>query len=601
MPLSAIRSGQIITTYGIGSLVPLEDGGSVIIAGLDYWDGKKNRPDSEIDVPRLANICGVETFYKPPTGNSSKKDIPVFRFPTMVYCSGCEALKRHKDFCPPDENQHKNCQNNEYPPGGAPKLNPSRFVVACQDGHLDDFPYSDWVHNNDMPSSGKHALTLTSSGHTASLASMVITCINCDRSRNMGEAMTPHILDSLFRCKGRQPWLDMGDDNLAYCGKSVAVLLRGASNVWFPVPESALSIPPTSTGIFKVIEKYWPVLKAESVSEEALPGILDSMKGPYPLDALVEEVKRRRKGNSDSESTVNSQETRTKIRRDEYLAITGGRDPDGRNEDFVSKKAEMNALVAKWFDKVMEVEKLTEIRTLKSFTRVFDPGTPDPNKPKLARLSKRDNHKWLPAIEVRGEGVFLSIDSKQLTDWEKLPSVIQRTNRITSKGKGIDSIKNLYGPFENADPNVIKSWMPRFILCHTLAHVLINQWAIDAGYPASSLRERLYVGDNMAGILIYTAQGDSAGSLGGVLAQAKPDTLLESLQQSLNKACWCSNDPLCIESLTGSESLNLGACHACALLQEVSCEMKNSYLDRGLLIKTYNSEETGFFPLDWRS
>ncbi len=102
----------------------------------------------------------------------------------------------------------------------------------------------------------------------------------------------------------------------------------------------------------------------------------------------------------------------------------------------------------------------------------------------------------------------------------------------------------------------------------------------------------------MAGILIYTTASDSAGSLGGVIAQAEPAQLDSTLQQALSKACWCSNDPLCIETPGGFQSVNLGACHACALLPEVSCEMMNGYLDRGLLVKADNSMKTGFFSLD---
>ena len=69
------------------------------------------------------------------------------------------------------------------------------------------------------------------------------------------------------------------------------------------------------------------------------------------------------------------------------------------------------------------------------------------------------------------------------------------------------------------------------MLIHSLAHAVIDQWALDSGYPASSLRERLYVDDDMAGFLIYTATSDSAGSLGGVVAEAEPDRLEASFRE----------------------------------------------------------------------
>jgi hypothetical protein len=136
---------------------------------------------------------------------------------------------------------------------------------------------------------------------------------------------------------------------------------------------------------------------------------------------------------------------------------------------------------------------------------------------------------------------------------------------------------------------------PRFVLVHSLAHALIEQLSLDAGYPAASLRERLYVSDEMAGLLIYTATSDSAGSLGGLIAQTRPDRLASLVLEALGRAAWCSADPVCIESTgSGADGLNLAACHACSLLPETSCEEKNTMLDRGLLIGTPEQPEVGY-------
>jgi hypothetical protein len=116
---------------------------------------------------------------------------------------------------------------------------------------------------------------------------------------------------------------------------------------------------------------------------------------------------------------------------------------------------------------------------------------------------------------------------------------------------------------------------------------LINEWSLDGGYPAAALRERLYAYENMAGVLIYTATSDSAGSLGGLVAQGEIDSLASSLPAAFERAGWCSNDPLCMESeASGADSVNLAACHACVLLPETSCETNNSFLDRALLVST---------------
>jgi hypothetical protein len=137
---------------------------------------------------------------------------------------------------------------------------------------------------------------------------------------------------------------------------------------------------------------------------------------------------------------------------------------------------------------------------------------------------------------------------------------------------------------------------PRFVLLHTLAHVLINEWSLDGGYPASALRERLYANDPMAGILIYTATSDSAGSLGGIVAQGDPERLVATMESALGRASWCSNDPLCMESeASGVDSVNMAACHACVLLPETSCELNNSFMDRAMLVGTPSGEVPGFF------
>ena len=135
------------------------------------------------------------------------------------------------------------------------------------------------------------------------------------------------------------------------------------------------------------------------------------------------------------------------------------------------------------------------------------------------------------------------------------------------------------------------------VAVHTLAHVLIDQVALDAGYPAASIRERLFVDDTMAGILMYTATSDSAGSLGGVAAHAEPEKFGRAMTEGLRRLSWCSSDPVCIESLaSGTDALNLAACHACVLVPETSCELNNSFLDRALLFGTQEDDFTnGFF------
>jgi hypothetical protein len=194
---------------------------------------------------------------------------------------------------------------------------------------------------------------------------------------------------------------------------------------------------------------------------------------------------------------------------------------------------------------------------------------------------------WLPAIEVTGEGVFLRLRDDVLVEWERIKAVVKRAARIN---------ENYRRAFDAQGKPPDREVTARFLLLHTLAHSLINQWSLECGYPASSLRERLYVSEGMAGLLIYTASSDSAGSLGGVVAQAEGTRLDSSLAEAIARSAWCSSDPLCIEAdASGVDSLNLAACHACVLLPEVSCEERNLLLDRALLVGRPDDRNVGFF------
>jgi hypothetical protein len=125
---------------------------------------------------------------------------------------------------------------------------------------------------------------------------------------------------------------------------------------------------------------------------------------------------------------------------------------------------------------------------------------------------------------------------------------------------------------------------PRFILLHTLAHLLIRRLEAEAGYPAASIRERIYCAGGkqpMTGVLVYVAVPDIAGSLGGLAELAQPERFIKLLVSVFDHADWCSLDPVCAEHEgQGPSQLNRSACHACALVPEPSCQFGNLLLDR---------------------
>lgn len=566
----SIRRNQLLTTYGVGAMIPVGDE-SVMVAGLDQWPvGQPN-----IHEPRLERQLHVHGFVLPPaSGEKKQNDVPVVRFPTIYSCPGCRRLEKHRFFAQPMQNKCNIC---------AVELIPSRFVVVCERGHIDDFPYFEWVHaGTKKTESDQHVLKIDTVGESASLSSIVISC-SCGKSSTMKGAFSRTALKGIKRCGGCRPWLNDHED----CGGDLRTLQRGASNAYFGVVQSALSIPPWSEGALKIINRSWPVL--QHVPDAALAATIQGMRlaegTPYSVDVLVEAVRARKSGEGGPLLADGD------LREAEYEAFIVGKDEISGDQDFVCVPADDAVLeIGEWFDQVMLAKRLREVRALSEFTRLLPPSPADDPK-RRAPLSKNELD-WLPAIEVIGEGVFLKFRSDRIEKWEKDEDVIKRAKRVDA---------NYRARFSAVGRAADREITPRLLLVHTLAHVLITQWSLECGYPAASLRERLYISQpqakvDMCGLLIYTATSDAAGSLGGVVAQAEKGRLGPALAEAIQRASWCSSDPLCIEAdAAGVDALNLAACHACVLLPETSCEQGNMLLDRGLLVGTPKNPGIGFF------
>jgi hypothetical protein len=558
--IGEVRRSQLITTYGIGAMVAIEDE-SYMVMGLDRW----NVSGPNLHEPRLEKRLGVEGFVLPPATESGP-DIPVIRFPDMYSCPICRRLEKHSFFCDHESNQCNSC---------TVPLVPSRFVVCCPKGHINDFPYFNWVHNGSTRYQGNHILQIESRGASASLRDINITC-SCGSTRTMEGAFSKRAMQGIAGCSGRRPWLP-GDAEVG-CNELPRTLQRGASNVWFPVVSSSISIPPWSEGAFSVLSKYWVVLRhvPEDSLHSTIKGLGVSNGTPYTVEDLVTIVMQRRRG-GDLPDTAEA------LRIQEYEALNKGQEERTRRDEFVCVPA--TGMGSQWFERVMLVKRLREVRALQAFTRLYSSTEGNPSAIQASIFAT--NPMWLPAIEVNGEGVFLKLRTDLLNEWEKRPDVLTRAGQIDHNNKRRLHAMGVSGG---------RCISARFVLIHTLAHVLINQWAIECGYPAASLRERIYVSDSMAGLLIYTATSDSAGSLGGVVSQARSERLDNSILDAMTQASWCSGDPLCIEAdAQGVDSLNLAACHACVLLPEVSCEEMNLFLDRAMLIGTLASPSIGYF------
>ncbi|MFE7761904.1 DrmB family protein [Streptomyces sp. NPDC057438] len=589
----AVRRAQAITTYGIGSLIAV-DAESFVVSGLDEADHSWSIDESpRIHERRLARLLSVDYFRLPPaSGDSSKDGLRVRRFPLMHSCPECDDLQRHRDFNPPaGRSVCGTC--------GA-DLVPSRFVVACEAGHLGEFPYWQWVHRSkDRGASttgqcgGK--LKLRTSGRTSSLRSILVSC-TCGKAPEVsmeGSFRRNALKDLGLKCFGPRPWLGTGAP-AQECGLPLRTLQRGSSTVWQPVLKSALSIPPWSNGRADPLAEHWDALRVYDSREHVEIYLKGVFKGncPVPLDEVMELLDAEREEDSDGEAGPTFDHRYLALRNKEYERLRSGNDEgeDSHEEQFVceSPLGDQSILGPLGVTGPMLVKKLREVRALKAFTRLADPdSTTEAKEMPLSSSPLR----WLPAMEVRGEGVFLRLDEDRLGTWERATAVASRVERMRTAHQRV--LEQRAGDPSSVVPSPAT---PRMVLLHTLAHVLINEWSLDAGYPAASLRERLYTADDMAGVLIYTATSDSAGSLGGLVAQGEPKRLDQAIRSAVHRAAWCSSDPLCVESeASGAGGTNLAACHACVMLPETSCEQNNILLDRALLVGTPEDPRLGFF------
>jgi hypothetical protein len=366
--------------------------------------------------------------------------------------------------------------------------------------------------------------------------------------------------------------------------------------VYFPHTLSSIYLPVSQEDddprIIRALEDsvVWGILSSgldegRHISKEKA-SVVATMRGIDP-ERLREAAQRKLDGISASEP-----HSEAEFRRHEYEAFLAG--AGGEHTDLLVQRMDMTAYstrLAGHLSQVCLVRKLRETRALVGFTRVLPPGG-SVDDPRVQKLSLQyEQLDWLPATTVRGEGIFMELDSSRLTSWLS-------DHRY---GARIERMARAYNEVRTSRGQPHRPIGPVFVALHTLAHVLMKQLSIDCGYGSAALRERLYCdetidGESMNGLLIYTASGDSEGSMGGLVRQGMPLRLEATLRRALLESAWCAADPVCIESGgQGSDNTNLAACHGCALLPETSCEEGNRLLDRAALIGVPEDPTLGFF------
>lgn len=618
-----LRSSQAISPFGVGAIVDFKRQ-SLMAASSRFWNIDKCR---EIHDERLERVLNVDTFYIPENIDTDKDyGFPFVNFPEWYFCPSCRTFKPlnewEQEFLLKPQNKKEEamkeprcvtCKNID--------LVPARIVCICNEGHITDFPWIAWVHykanNMDKHKCDKPQLKISTSGSTTGLEGIRVECKNCNASASLQGSFKKgafkEIIDYLnnlgkeelancFKCDGNMPW-NLSKEKCKSEEKLV-VVQRGASNIHYSKVISSIVIPPYSNKLSHDIDNnktYREIVRDiadldedetietflnEKYIKKKIVRIADELRSD--LDEITQIINRKliKKDNNIYRELI--------YKAEEYKAMIGQIEVEELLEsDFKLKNTDIDMYDLDFLSRVVLVEKLREVRALVGFTRVLPPDNKhfnESNDLQEAKLVSTKQKNWYPAYEVRGEGIFIEFNYDKLALWGQNPDVIYRANLLHSR---LEVQTNLSG----IEHRIIT---PEFILLHTFAHLLIKQLSFDCGYSSASLRERIYFNNDeniikMSGVLIYTASGDAEGTLGGLIRQGYPDRLSRIILKALLNASWCSNDPVCIESIgQGRNSLNLASCYSCSLVSETSCEEFNSLLDRGLLIGTLDNKKIGY-------
>jgi hypothetical protein len=592
-PHGQLRRGQVVTTFGPGSMVDLPNH-SVLVAGLDHWLSQ----GEEIAEPRLVeklkqllNAPALKLIAPPPDRedpHAPPTGITAWQFPEWFIAQDVEsggggatrsrplvnrrALRRGRFI---DQNKKSRA------------VVPVRFVRACPKGHIGDIDWCGFVHGGG--SDCRRPLWMEERGTSGDLAEVWVRC-ECGKARTVGDAAVLQ-MRALGTCDGARPWL--GPFTAEPCGEPNRLLIRTASNAYFPQHLSAISLPDRDETVKKAVEAAWDFLEsaesADDVKSERRKAKVKAALDGFTDEEVFAAVRARRGLGGDDAKSIRQAELETLIAgRDEL----GDDRPDGTFHARVLPGGCERPGMER-FERVVLVHRLREVVAQVGFTR-FEPAGPDISGEldmgvQSAALAREP--AWLPAVENKGEGVFLQFRTDEVERWLARADVQARARRLH---RGFECWQAEHRGSKRKFP---KSGVA-YILLHTFAHRLITTLSLECGYPSSAIRERIYAVEAVGyGVLLHTGTSDSEGTLGGLVEVGRRiDGLIAS---ALESARLCSNDPVCAqhapEDAHARRFLQGAACHGCTLIAETCCEQQNDFLDRALLVATVDDLGVEFF------
>jgi len=584
---------------------------AVVIGGLDHWAWPGGKWVA-LDDPRLRrsllprlkaldpdlDLAATDYFRKPPEGDmrdaTPSVGVRALEFPRWFVCLGCQRLARAGD----QFELHKNRYRHNCPGNKVSRAVPVRFVAACKRGHLTDFPWRIFVHRQRKDGVCDRPDLRLEEGATGDLARIRVRCVNCGHHESMATAGAP-----IYPCDGDRPWLGGRAANEP-CGERLELLVRTASDAYFTQSVSALRLPPAEESVLarRVREQdVWKaVQKVETLEElKMLMKLQDAIAGAFAGHDLREVL-----AAIEAHRSERREDVERPLRTVEFERIVAapveqpGNEPDVDTQFAAFRVPPERVDLPPGIKGLIVIPEMREIRVQVSFSRLDSISSNLQGEYDFATLKHKPatlmlptgNQKWLPAAEVRGEGVFVQLDEETVEDWEHRKAVMDRTTVLTrayaAEGRG---------EFPGA----------RFYLLHTMSHLLLTAISLECGYAASAIRERIYsqVGGRpgepaMAAVLLGTGTTGSEGTLGGLVEEGRH--IRHHLREAWDLGRLCSNDPVCAAhdpSHPSSDRRSEGAaCHGCLYIAECSCEWQNRFLDRALLVPTIgNDPDLAFF------
>jgi hypothetical protein len=619
-PDGEIRQSQLLSSFGPGSMVDLPEA-SVLIGGLNYWKFDPQQKREIVEERLSTKICeklrhrypelGSVKLYEPPTSNrdsnSGNVGVKAFQFPIWfvaqtdeTWTSSTRKVYRTRPLVP-----FKQLQSGKY----LKKIPvvPVRFVQACPNGHISDIDWSNFARHKDG-CQDRYSLYLDEGGSSSDFADIFVRCQTCNERRPFSEARLPSAI-ALGSCQGKRPWLGPNnredcinpENNLPYPNR---LLVRAASNAYFPQIITVISLPDSNQNLRDTVNEFYdgylstlqdlPTFKII----RQLPAIAEALRG-FSDESIFAEIQRRRSGIPTAEKLIKEVEIETLLSQ---AAEIGNDTPES---DFYAYNRPLTELLPTLKDRIdspqetlceriVLVHRLREVVAQVGFTR-FEPSYADIDGElnlNVQSAALAAEPRWFPAIENKGEGVFISFNPAAIDIWKETEAVKQRGRELlnghqtwlTRTGRKAEDF-----PFPG---------LP-YVMLHSLSHLLITTVSLECGYSASAIKERVYASDKYGyGILLYTGSSGSEGTLGGLVQVGKR---IESiLANALEFGRLCSNDPVCAQHKPAEANeerfLHGGACHGCLLIAETSCEKGNEFLDRALVINTVENQGAAFFP-----